>query len=122
MLNINQDKPSIKTLFVNVENKDEKKPLNKEAISKLCTPTSEFLFKNCLDKSEQYNDFVEGGHLLKFAVPEKLAEDEEAAEEYKANLFNSYNKNTNTDYPTLQSAYFDCFFQHYNECMDSNKI
>ena len=122
MLNINQEKPSIKTLFINQENKDDKKPLDQEALSKLCTPTSEYLFKNCLDKSEQYNEFVEGEHILKFSVPENIKEDEEKAEEYKANLFNSYDVKTNRDYATLSSAYFDCFFQHYNECMDSNKI
>jgi hypothetical protein len=122
MFNLNQEKPSIKTLFINKENKEEKKSLNKEALSKLCTPTSEFLFKNCLHKSEQYNEFVEGEHILKFSVPENIKEDEEKSEEYKANLFNSYDVKTNKDYPTLSSAYFDCFFQHYNECMDANKI
>jgi hypothetical protein len=117
-----QEKPSIKTLFINQENKEEKKSLSQEALSKLCTPTSEYLFKNCLDKSEKYNEFVEGEHVLRFSVPEKIKENEEKAEEFKANLFNSYDTKTNKDYPTLASAYFDCFFQHYNECMDSNKI
>ena len=122
MFNINQEKPSIKSLFINQENKDEKKSLDKDTISKLCTPTSEYLFKNCLDKSEKYNDFVEGEHILKFSVPEAIKEDEEKSEEYKQNLFNSYDVKTNKDYSTLSQAYFDCFFQHYNECMDSNKV
>ena len=119
MFNINQEKPSIKTLFVNDQ---EKKPLNKEALSKLCTPTSDFLFKNCMQTSEKYNEFAEGEHVLRYSVPASIQDNEEKAEEYKANLFNSYDVQTNRDYATLSQAYFDCFFQHYNECMDSNKI
>jgi hypothetical protein len=122
MYYINQNKPSIKILFINQENKEEKKALNKEEIINICRPTSEFLFKNCLDKSEKYNEFVEGEHILRFSIPEKIKENEEKAEEYKANLFNSYDVNTNKDYPTLSSAYFDCFFHHYNECIETNKI
>lgn len=120
--NIINEKPNISTLFINQENKEEKKALNQEALSKLCTPTAEFLYKNCLNKSEQYNDFIEGEHILRFSVPENIKEDEEKSEEYKANLFNSYDVKTNKDYATLSSAYFECFFQSYNECMESNKI
>ena len=120
MYNINQQKPSIKSLFVDNEKKENQSTLDKEALSKLCTPTSEYLFKNCMEKSEQYNEFAEGEHVLKFSVPAAIADDEEKAEEYKANLFNSYDTKTNTDYATLGTAYFNCFFEHYNQCMESN--
>jgi len=116
-----RDVPLINNFYFDKESGKLDVKQDNSALSKLCRPTTEFLFKNCLPNSQKYQEFVEGEHVLRFRVDPAIKENEEKYEEYKSNLFNSYDKKTNPDFGTFTDAYFDCFFQHYNECINANK-
>lgn len=121
MFGINRDVPLIDNFYFDKESgKLDVKAQNK-TLSDLCKPTTEFLFKKCLPNNEKYLEFLEGEHVLRFKVKPEIKDNEEKYEEYKANLFNSYDVKTNTDKTSFSEAYFDCFFKHYNECMNANK-
>ncbi len=118
---INRNVPLIDNFFFDKETGKLDVKVENKSLSDMCRPTTAFIFKKCLPNNQKYLEFVEGEHVLRFSVDPAIKENEEKYEEYKANLFNSYDVKTNTDYGTFSEAYFDCFFQHYNECMDANK-
>lgn len=113
--------PLIENFYFDKETGKLNTKLENKALSELCKPTTEFLFKKCLPNNQKYLEFLEGEHVLRFTVDPAIKDNEEKYEEYKANLFNSYDVRTNNDYASFSEAYFDCFFQHYNDCMNANK-
>ncbi len=122
MFNSSRKVPLINNFYFDKETGKLDNNADNPALSKLCRPTSEFILKKCLPNNEKYQELVEGKHLLKFRVNPAIKENEEKYEEYKANLFNSYDSKTNIeDYGSFSEAYFDCFFQNYNECINANK-
>lgn len=121
MFQSNRNVPTIDNFYFDKETGKLDVKVENRALSDLCKPTSEFIFKKCLPNKEKYLEFLEGEHVLRFQVDPAIKENEEKYEEYKANLFNSYDTNTNNDYNSFSEAYFECFFEHYNECINANK-
>ena len=113
--------PSINNFYFDKESGKLDSKLDDSFLSNLCKPTTEFLYKNCLNNSQKYKEFVEGEHVLRFSVDPAIKDNEEKYEEYKTNLFNSYDVRTNPELGTFSEAYLECFFHHYNECINANK-